>query len=165
MPHADPETNRRYQLEWYHKNKNRLAEQRNKNRKIRRAANHEKTIADYAKYREKYKLRRREVGRAYMRRQRLEHPEKIAAALAAVRAKRKRGVPKHPAIEDKAAIEQIYAMCRETTRLTGIPHHVDHIIPLCGKNVSGLHVSWNMQILTAEANVTKKNYLIEPRIQ
>lgn len=53
-------------------------------------------------------------------------------------------------------IRPIYAKCAEY-RKRGFDFHVDHIIPLNGKDVCGLHVPWNLRITTAKDNLTKKD--------
>ena len=60
-------------------------------------------------------------------------------------------------MEDREKMDNIYKECREISKQTGIPHHVDHIFPLLGQTVSGLHVPWNLQILTATENIRKRN--------
>lgn len=70
------------------------------------------------------------------------------------RAFKKQATPKWA---NRSEIVKIYKECRNLSRTTGIPHHVDHIIPLQNKLVCGLHVHWNLQILTATENISKNN--------
>lgn len=58
---------------------------------------------------------------------------------------------------DRKELQKIYKACREQTKLTGILHHVDHIVPLTNPLVCGLHVPWNLQVLNAKENLKKSN--------
>jgi 5-methylcytosine-specific restriction endonuclease McrA len=71
--------------------------------------------------------------------------------------KRKGAMPKWLNEKHKFFLEEIYELRDLRTKATGIVHHVDHIIPLKGDGVCGLHVPWNLQILTAFENRAKGN--------
>ena len=63
-----------------------------------------------------------------------------------------------PAWADRLAIECVYEKAAEM-RKEGMDVHVDHIIPLQGRNALGLHVHNNLQIISANANRRKSNSL------
>jgi hypothetical protein len=60
-----------------------------------------------------------------------------------------------PPWADMAAIKAVYAEAKRLTRETGELHVVDHIVPLCGKLVSGLHVHWNLRVVHWRVNSAK----------
>ena len=100
-------------------------------------------------------LRRKEINRAW----RVKNPAKSNAITAKRRAIKLNATPAWLVAEDYDRISAMYAEAARLTRETGIVHHVDHIIPLQGKSVSGLHVPWNLRVITASANASKGNKL------
>lgn len=72
------------------------------------------------------------------------------------RAHIKRATPKWLSASDRKKISEIYHLASTLNNGSG-RYHVDHIVPLRGKLVSGLHVPWNLQILTAQQNQRKRN--------
>ena len=58
-------------------------------------------------------------------------------------------------------IDKIYQTARQLTIETGIPHEVDHIVPIRHPLVCGLHVEYNLRVVTAQENNKKSNLLID----
>jgi hypothetical protein len=84
--------------------------------------------------------------------------EKMAATRNGISAKRHAAkLNRTPQWADLMAIKEIYRIARSLTVSTGIKHHVDHVIPLQGKLVSGLHTEANLQILMWRENMIKNN--------
>lgn len=83
-----------------------------------------------------------------------QNPSKRAAYNAQHRAAK---INRTPPWADKEAIDAIYEEARALQEATGIPHHVDHIYPLRGEKVSGLHVEGNLRAVPAKVNLTKSN--------
>lgn len=88
------------------------------------------------------------------RKWREDNPEKRAAVRAARRARK---IQATPPWADTAAIKAIYAECARVSAETGIQHHVDHIAPLRGRAVCGLHVETNLRVIPAADNIAKSN--------
>jgi hypothetical protein len=89
------------------------------------------------------------------------NPEKVRNQSARKRATKVFRVPSWLNEEHKKEILTVYKKAQELTQQTGIVYHVDHIVPLRGKCVSGLHVPWNLRIVTASENMAKSNKLTE----
>jgi len=58
-------------------------------------------------------------------------------------------------------ITEIYNLMRRLKKTFNRELHVDHIVPLKGKAVCGLHVPWNLRITSAEFNHSKTNKIDE----
>ena len=89
---------------------------------------------------------------AVMRRYAENHPEKMRELWAGRRAAKRKAMP---AWVSRDEITAIYENCIRITNETGVLHEVDHIVPLQGKGVCGLHVPWNLRVITRAENRAK----------
>lgn len=130
-----------------------------------RAANRAKVLAKYKSWRlanlakvrareNAFNAAHREETRSRYHAWRAANPDKAAANELRRRAAQHQA---EPSWADKNAIAAMYKDAELLTIATGIPHVVDHIYPLRGRTVSGLHVHWNMRAITALDNMRKGN--------
>ena len=88
-----------------------------------------------------------------------ENPE-LYKALNSVRKRRHReATPSWVTAEQKLQMRKLYLQAQELTKLTGERYVVDHIVPLISDKVCGLHVPWNLRVITQEENLKKSNKL------
>lgn len=132
-----------------------------------RSENPDKVRSYSQRWREKNPEKRKEIIESW----RARNPDKVKAMsakagkkwakenkskrLASVRARQMAQKLRMPSWADRRAIAAVYEKAAALTRETGIPHEVDHVFPLQGKTVSGLHVANNLQILERSANRSK----------
>lgn len=101
----------------------------------------------------------------YLIRWRKENPEKSAIHSSKRRAAKLNATPMWLTEQDILEIDKFYILRKTLEEQTGVAHHVDHIIPLQGENVCGLHVPWNLQVIPASENISKSNKLLDDLIE
>ena len=84
----------------------------------------------------------------------------VRADTKARRRKHREATPPWLTRKQKTEIRQLYQIAITMTKTTGEQYVVDHIVPLRSPDVCGLHVPWNLRVITQEENLKKSNKLI-----
>lgn len=98
-----------------------------------------------------------EKQKAASRRHVVENRAYYAAKAHAYYCRKRNRTPPWLTTDDLAIIENFYLLAWAETERTGVKHVVDHIVPLHGKTISGLHVPGNLQVITEAENCRKSN--------
>jgi hypothetical protein len=102
-----------------------------------------------------------ELKRVYRKKYDIGHKDDRSMRNLLRKRRHRQATPNWLSAESREKIKQIYLQARHMTELTGEKYVVDHQIPLRGKTVCGLHVPWNLEIMTHAANCKKHNKLKE----
>ena len=119
-----------------------------------RDANKDKQTAAIQAWRESNPERTAAMYRDWAERNR----DKVNAKWMKRDASKKNRTPSWLTLDEHWMMEQAYDIAAKRTQMLGIQFHVDHIVPLQGKTVSGLHVPWNLQVIPAKFNQQKSNH-------
>lgn len=145
----DMENAKRLQREWYLRNKEKTKE---------RAREWNAENPDKRKqYRDKWREANRDRHNATNRDWNSRNQHKKTAYEGKRRAAQLQRTPNWLSPADLQIIEEMYHLAKLCTEIFGISWHVDHILPLQGKKVSGLHVPANLQVIPAKLNLQKSN--------
>ena len=169
LEETEKEYHKRRKKEWYIKNREKIlankrekysknSENEKERSKLYRENNKEK-ILKYSRWYEKNKRKNTKERKLANNKLVRKHYQKNKAQYynkAIQRRVKKRNVT--PVWADQDKIKEIYKKCIELNKKAGFPkYHVDHIVPLKGKNVCGLHVENNLRVILAFENLSKGN--------
>lgn len=118
-----------------------------RNREIVKARAASRPLEDKRRYKDKYKQ---------------ANPEYFNVLNNLRKRRHKNATPPWLTYTQKQEMRALYQQAAIITKTTGVRYVVDHIIPLNGGTVCGLHVPWNLQVMTQEENLKKSNKLLDP---
>lgn len=119
-----------------------------------KAAWREKNKELVAEYNRKYQRKSKDKINAYLAIYRQKNSARVNAIYAKRRAAKIQAMPKWA---NQFFIEEIYDLARLRTKYLGVPHEVDHIVPLQSDLVCGLHCEANLQVVPVSLNRRKNN--------
>ncbi len=128
--------------------------------KERRLSNLPKSRQKGKAYAEKYRRKHRDRVKSSSARWAKDNKDKSNATLSKRRASKLKAIPLWLSREDIKKMYELYRRAKSLTTETGIQHEVEHIVPLQGKDVCGLHVPWNLQVITQHDNRVKSNKVV-----
>jgi len=106
---------------------------------------------------QKWRKANPEAFKAMQKRTREKHSARVNADNNKRRADKLNRTPKWITKDDLWLMKEAHELAVLRTKLFGFDWHVDHIIPLKGKAVSGLHVPNNLQVIEGKLNLMKNN--------
>ena len=107
------------------------------------------------------KIRPIEIKREYQKAWKERNTTWVRADTKARRRKHREATPKWLTKKEKAEIRQLYQIAITMSKTTGEQYVVDHIVPLRGNDICGLHVPWNLRVITQEENLKKSNKFLD----
>lgn len=152
--------------EWRKNNPERHAATRKQQREARKDELNAKKRIRYAENPEywrnvgrRYYANNVEKNRARSRKHAKDNPEQYALRASQYRARKAKATPAWEAELTELVTVEAFNLAKRREALTGFKWHVDHVVPLKGKFVSGLHVWNNFQVILAIENQRKYNKL------
>ena len=143
MPHKNPEEKKAYFKAYYQRRKEELQA----NAKAYYNANKDTYKARAKQWKADNPERMKEI-----RRKERQRPEIKATVAEARRRRRYQKQAVHLTEGERMFLREYYLQAQELTASTGIPHEVDHVIPLVK---GGLHAPWNLRVVTRFENRSK----------
>lgn len=146
--------------EWRDKNSEKIREYRLKKFKSKRKKpllTKEEKILSVRAATTRYRTKFPERAKKSLKKHQTEHPESLATNRAKRRASKLQATPRWFNKGHQKEVKELYKLSKEIQWLSEEKLTLDHIIPLQGKEVSGLHVPWNLQILPLGLNISKLN--------